>query len=65
MFLFKNCLFNVDSHGIELENLICKGSKSRQMAMELISFLSTDDIKSVILLFIKGFRELVPHVPIF
>lgn len=65
IFLFKNCLFNVSSEKIELDNLICKSVSSRSNAMKLITTMTKDDTKSVILLLLKGFSQLSKYLPDF
>ena len=64
-FLFKKCLFNFNSEGNNLNDLVCKSPKSRSVAMELITQLAKNDIKLVNLIFIKGFMELLKYIPEF
>ena len=62
--LLQFCLFKVDSDSIEYDKLKCKTSASREVALNLLACLSKNDIKTSILVFIKGLIALADHIPI-
>ena len=62
--LLQQCLFKVDSESIQYDGLKCKTNSSRDAALNLLSCLSKNDIKTTILIFIKGLSALSDHIPI-
>jgi ubiquitin C-terminal hydrolase len=61
--LLQKCLFKVDSESIEYDQLKCKSNSSREAALNLLACLSKNDIKTSILVFIKGLSALADHIP--
>jgi ubiquitin carboxyl-terminal hydrolase 34 len=62
--LLQKCLFKVDSQSIEYDHLKCKTTASREAALNLLSCLAKDDIRTTILIFLKGLTALAEHIPI-
>ena len=62
--LLQKCLFKVDSENIEYNDLKCKSNNSREAALNLLGCLAKGDIKTSILVFLKGLNALADHIPV-
>lgn len=61
--LFRDCLFNVNSEGLNYSTLKCKTQASREAALSLLSTLSVGNLRFTILVFLKGLNALSKHIP--